>query len=493
VKGVARFLLPALGGCILTLAFAPYKLSLLAWIAFIPLFYSLRDGRYPFWKAFLMGLAFFATLLYWIPFSNVEKSVLPQMITGYLLLLFYLSCYFGLSGLFYNKLRKLSHIEMFPFVFTGLEFIRSLSSNLGFPWGSVGYSQGNLIHFVQIASLGGLPLVTFWVLSMNTILYLFIENWIIKRKSRRLYLYLTLGFIIFPFLYSEIVLYRGYKSEGNLTATIIQPNILPTEKRWRSNNRLEKIREIVKSLPESDIYILPETASPYSLANSEKTKRFFQDLAKEKDGLIITGMPDFEVKDVKILYYNAAVLVDSEKIVGIYRKMFLVPFVERLPFDDIIPGFAKINLGQGHFSPGSNYSVFDAGENKISVFICYEAIFPQIIRKFVLGGTHLLVNITEDGWFGKTSAPYQHAQMAAFQSIAYRRTLLRSANTGVSLIISPFGRIILKSKIYRECSLTAKIPLVKGKTVYAKIGDTFGWLFLLFVLGLIFYRRTPND
>ena len=109
MKTFARFLLPALGGCVLTLSFAPHELSLIAWVAFIPLFYSLRDGRYPFLKGFTMGVIFFATLLFWVPFSNVESNVLPQMVAGYFLLLLYLSCFFGLGGLLYNKLRQLNN------------------------------------------------------------------------------------------------------------------------------------------------------------------------------------------------------------------------------------------------------------------------------------------------------------------------------------------------------------------------------------------------
>lgn len=491
----SRFLLPVLGGIVLNLAFAPYRLSLIAWFAFIPLFFSLRDGEYSFIKGFLMGLAFYGSLLFWIPFSNAGSEVVPQMIAGYILLLIYLSSYFGFSALLYRKLKGLNRIYLFPVVFSGMEFIRSLSSVFGFPWGSLGYSQTNLTCFVQIASFGGVPLVSFWVVSINILIYILIEEYIIRNNSpRRIYLYLLGVMVLFPLLYSGVVVLKGYRSSGEITATVLQPNILPDEKRSGSRReRMEVIRKAILNSPKSDIYILPETASPRSIIKNESTKRFFQELAAEQDALIVTGMPDFEIKKGKICHYNAAGLIDSAGSRGIYRKMFLVPFVERFPYDDVIPIFKKIELGQGHFTPGQLFPVFDAECGKFSVFICYEAIFPQLIRKFVQKDADFLVNITEDSWFGKTNAPYQHAEMAIFRCIEYRRPLLRSANTGVSLIVDPFGRTMKETDIFKEARISATIPLVKGLTVYSRIGDTSGWLFLLFVVGLIFFKRDLDD
>lgn len=489
MKIFSRFLLPALGGLFLTLSFAPYKFSIIAWIAFIPLFYSISDGKYTFLKGFTMGITFFSTLLYWIPFSKVGSALLPQMVTGYILLILYISCFFGICGVLFDKLRKLNRVYLFPLVFSGLEFFRSLSSVFGFPWGSVGYSQGNFIYLIQIASLGGVPLVTFWVISINILLYMLIDRYIIKKKLERIYIYLLIGIIIFPFLYSCVVILKGFRSREEITVTILQPNILPEEKRFGYNTmREDRIERMLLNAPSSDLYILPETASPYSIIQSQASNNFFTSLAHKKNAYIIVGMPDYEVRNKKFYHYNAAAFLDSSGVIDIYRKIFLVPFVERFPYDDVIPILQKINLGQGHFSPGQIYTVFDAIWGKFAVSICYEAIFPQLNRIFIQRDVDFLVNITEDGWFGKTSAPYQHYQMAVFRSIEFRKPLLRSANTGVSLVSDPFGRIINKTEIYKEAQITQKIPLVKGLTVYARIGDLFGWIFLIFTLGLLIYR-----
>ncbi len=483
------YILPVLGGFSLTFSFAPFSCSFLAWFSFIPLFHSLRDGRRPFLKGFIMGIAFFSTLLYWVAFSDVDNADVPMVILGSFLLVLYLSVFFGLSGIFYNKLNRLGYPYLFPIAFTGLEFLRSLSSVWGFNWGSVGFSQSNLIYLIQFASIGGFPLVTLWVLFLNVFLYLFFKNFMAKKKEKMVYLYCFFSLIIIPLIYSEVVIRKGFPAAEYITVGVIQPNVLPEDKRTSDFKRLLKIKQVIEESPDADLYVLPETASPYPLSYSKETEIFFRELAKEKKASIITGMFDYQRKEGEIVYYNAAAVVDSSGIRGIYRKIFLLPFVERLPFDDVVPKLKEIDLGQGQYTPGEDFSVFEVGNLEFSVYICYEAIFPQLIREFVNKGAEVLINITEDGWFGRTSGPYQHAQMAVFQSIIFRRAVVRSANTGISFISTPYGKISSKTRIYNTDCIVGKVPLLKGKTVYAKIGNTFGWVFLCFTLSLMFYKK----
>jgi apolipoprotein N-acyltransferase len=483
------YILLVLGGISLTFSFAPFYLSFLAWVSFIPLFHSLKDGRRPFFKGFVMGLAFFSSLLYWVAFSKVDNADVPLVILGTVVLIIYLSVFFGLSGIFYNKLNRLGYPYLFPFTFTGLEFLRSLSSVWGFNWGSVGFSQSNLIHLIQFASIGGFPLVTLWVLFLNVFLYLFFKNLRAKKKEKMIYLYSFISLIIIPLAYSEVVMRKGFPNVEYKTIGVIQPNILPEDKRTNDFERLLKIEKVIQESPDADLYVLPETASPYPLSYSEKTEMFFRNIAKKKNAPIVIGMLDYERNKGEIVYYNAASVVDSSGIRGIYRKIFLLPFVERLPFDDVVPKLKEIDLGQGQYTPGEDFSVFKIGTLKFSVYICYEAVFPQLIREFVAHGAEVLINITEDGWFGRTSGPYQHAQMAVFQSVIFRRAVVRSANTGISFISTPFGKITDKTQIYNTDCIVGKVPLLEVKTVYAKIGNTFGWIFLCFTLFMIFYRK----
>lgn len=480
------YALPVLGGFCLTLSFAPFNLSILAWFAFIPLFYSLRDGKYPFLKGFIMGLAFFSTLLYWVAFSDVvEGTIVPLVVFGSFLLVVYLSLFFGFSGILYDKLNKKGHVYFFPIVFAGLEFLRSLSSVWGFTWGSIGFSQSNLLHLVQFASIGGVPLVSLWVLSLNIVIYLFFKNLDAEIKKKMIYFFSFLSLLVIPFIYSEIILHREISPIEHKTVGVVQPNISPSDKRKNDFERLLSIKRTIEESPGADLYVLPETASPFSLTHNNGVRLFFVNLAKEMNAPIITGMVDYEREKEEIAYYNSSAVVDSSGIKGTYRKIFLLPFVERLPFDDVIPKLKEVDLGQGQFTPGANFTVFEIDSFNFSVYICYEAIFPQLLRKFVNSGAEILVNITEDGWFGRTNGPYQHAQMAAFQSIIFRRAIVRSANTGVSFVSDPYGRIIKKTQIFEEDCITCKVPLLECKTIYARIGNAFGWTFLLFILLLI--------
>lgn len=490
MKKIASFTLPVLGGAILTLSFAPFKLSLLAWISFIPLFYSLKNDKYPFIKGFLMGLSFYALHLYWIPFSNVEKSIVPQMTAGYFLLLIYLSSYFGFSALIYKKLKKNYLLYLFPAVFAALEFLRGQSSVWSFPWGSLGYSQTNLTDFVQIAKIGGITLVTFWIIMINILIYLIIKSFLSKNKTGLMYPAVLTITIILPFLYSKITEKNIKKNCKTIKVCVLQPDLLPEKKRnWSLEKRKKLIGGSIKSTGSSDLCVLPETAYPHSIRKSTRAEQFFSSLAKTSCSFIVSGMPDYIIEGREIKHFNAAAVIDSSGIKGIYRKNYLVPFVERLPFDDVIPALKKINLGQGHFSPGKDYSVIDTPHGKLSIFICYEAIYPQLIRKFVRNGAGLLINITEDSWFGKTWAPYQHAQMAVFRSIEFNRFLVRSANTGVSLISNSRGEILEKTDIFKQDKITKTISIIKEKTIYTKIGDSAGWLFVLITFVIILYRK----
>jgi apolipoprotein N-acyltransferase len=415
----------------------------------------------------------------------VEGTNISLVVLGAFLLVVYLSSFFGFAGILYNKLNKMGYVYLFPIVFAGLEFLRSLSSVWGFTWGSVGFSQSNLIYLIQFASIGGLPIVTLWVLFLNIFIYLFLKSLNEKRRDKTIYVFSLLSLIVIPFVYSRGVLSKSTISSEYKTIGVIQPNVSPSDKRKSGFDRLLKIRNIVENCPRADLYVLSETASPFPVSYNYEAENFFRDLSKEKNAPILTGTIDYKRQEGKVTYFNTASIVDSSGIRGIYRKIFLVPFVERLPFDDVLTVLKKINLGQGNYTPGSEFAVFDIDGIVFSVYICYEAIFPQLIREFVNNGAQILVNITEDGWFGRTNGPYQHAQMAAFQSIIFRRALVRSANTGVSLVTDPYGRVVKKTRIFREDFIVYEVPLLECGTIYSRIGNVFGWFFLLFILLII--------
>jgi len=180
-----------------------------------------------------------------------------------------------------------------------------------------------------------------------------------------------------------------------------------------------------------------------------------------------------------------------------YSKMHLVPFSERLPFQGVFPFLKGLNFGQADFSPGTEYSLFHIGEEKFAVLICFESIFPNLVREFARRDVGFLVNITNDAWFGKTSAPFQHARIAVFRAIENRLGIARCANTGVSMFVDPYGRVSGETAIYTRGISIGKVGSSQEKTFYSRYGDVFariccvlsaGWL----LTGFMVKRRSSE-
>jgi len=483
-------IITSISGLLLALSFGPFNLNFLAWFSFIPIFFLLDRRKSGFKVGFLFGVFFFLFILYWIPFSNVEPQTRIYIILGFLLLVGYLSVYFGLAFYLYPKMKQKGLILLWPIVFIGIEFFRTLTSNFGFPWGVIGYSQSRMWFLIQFASLGGLPLVGIWVIYLNLFFYQFL-----KLRLRK-YLYIFISLIIIPFVGSIIYVHLYRLPSQKLNVCIVQTDINPDAKRAGYDEyRLEVIDSLIDANSGYDLYVLPESASPCFIFNNINCRSKFENLSRRLKTGIIVGTPEYEFKKDKTVYYNSAAYLEEGILIGKYRKNYLVPFVERFPYNDVIPLFERINLGQGDFFPGRKFSIFNGPGYKFSVPICFEEIFPRVIRRFVRNGANFIVNITEDSWFGKLSGPYQHFDMSVFRAIEYRRAIVRCANTGISGFIDPFGRIVKKTHLFTRDVQSEKIPIVKRMTVYTRIGDLFGWAslaFAVFMFIILRFRKERN-
>ena len=189
------------------------------------------------------------------------------------------------------------------------------------------------------------------------------------------------------------------------------------------------------------------------------------------------GSPSFVRKDTSIEYYNSAYLVGPDgKPLGKYDKVHLVPFGEYIPFHNWLPFLGKMVTAVGDFRPGKQGKVIEWDKCRLGVQICYEIIFPNLSRALVKNKADVLVNITNDAWYGRTGAPYQHFSMAVFRAVENRRSLVRSANTGISGFIDPVGRIIGKTNIFENAVLTRSVPVIHTTTLYTRFGDVFAML-----------------
>jgi len=233
-----------------------------------------------------------------------------------------------------------------------------------------------------------------------------------------------------------------------------------------------------------DIVIWPETAVPFSFEDPTGMD-MLGEVARSADTDLMTGIASFTKKDGGYVGRNSAVLVSPEgKIIGRYDKLHLVPFGEYVPLQKLLPFVRKMTTGIGDFVPGEGPDLMGDHGWKFGTAICYEVIFPELVREFPDEGADFLVSITNDAWFGRSAAPYQHFAMAGFRAVENRRTLVRAANTGVTGVIMPNGAVSARTGIFTEGYVIRDIPLVTEKTFYTKYGDVFAYLCLLGALAI---------
>jgi apolipoprotein N-acyltransferase len=220
--------------------------------------------------------------------------------------------------------------------------------------------------------------------------------------------------------------------------------------------------------------VWPETAAPFYFMVEEKPTRQVTAAIGRNAADFLIGSPSVQKSGDTIELYNSAWLVDARgRVLAKYDKAHLVPFGEYTPFKKWLPFLGKIVAQVGDFVPGPKGRTIDWDGRKLGVQICYEAIFPYLSRAQVRNGADLLLNITNDAWYGKTSGPYQHFSMVVFRAVENRRALLRAANTGISGFVDPAGRILTTTALFEEAAVTESLPLLDQMTLYTRSGDLF--------------------
>ena len=234
-----------------------------------------------------------------------------------------------------------------------------------------------------------------------------------------------------------------------------------------------------------DIVVWPETALPFYFGhNKEMTDSVTKGLRQMRTDFLF-GSPAFTRKAKTVAYFNSAFLTDSNGDVrGQYNKAHLVPFGEYVPLKRWLPFLGKMVAQVGDFATGRVGDTITWRNHRLGVLICYEAIFPYISRSVVNNGAALLINITNDAWYGTTAAPYQLFSMTVFRAVENRRALVRAANTGISGYIDPAGRVRSKTGLYNEDAATSTVPLLSERTFYTRYGDSFALLGIALVLVL---------
>ena len=504
-KNIRAYAPAALSGCLLILAFPTFDLYPLAWVAFVPLLVSLWDKRpgEAFISGVITGIFYFFGTLYWIYHSITYYGSLPLPVgIGLVLLLcLYLSLYPGFFALiFCLKIRtsRLPALLLAPVFWVTLEFIRSYALT-GFPWSSIGYSQYRFLYGIQFADITGIYGVSFLVLAVNGAVA---DLFIAKRRRADMPLfpltYTLAGYVVF-FVVLLFIFGYGYwrihqeRPGASLRASIIQGNI-EQDRKWAPAYQ-EEVTGIYRELSATtgtsspSLIIWPETAVPFyfgfDAARSDALTAFERQLNSYLlFGSVMVKRPPSPGKPP--LLTNSAVLLDREGNVSyIYDKIHLVPFGEYVPLRSLLFFVDKLVAGIGDYEPGDKVIKANTAVGSFATFVCYEIIFPGLVRRFYSRDGDFIVTITNDAWFGRTAGPYQHFSMAVFRAIENRKPVLRAANTGISGYIDSSGRIRRATPLFERRVETVDIRTDRSRSFYSRYGDIFSYLCIVGLLLLL--------
>lgn len=486
--------LSILSGIALVFAFPPFSLGFLAWVSLVPLFLVLetRGWKGGFSAGFLAGFAFNLGAVYWVVHSMFNYGGVPvaAAILVMLVLVLYMALYWGIVGALYTFTRGLpgvARLLLIPAFWVGLEYARAHILT-GFPWVLIGYTQSPYPALIQVADATGVWGVSFAVVALNASLAFLAAALLFKDSGRKvsfLPVLVAVILVVSMAVYGavRIKMVDGESSTWRTLRVALAQGSIDQGVKWDGRYQQETIN-IYRKLTEdasnrqARLVIWPETAIPYYYDPEEVKDGQIGALARSTSTYILTGSPAYNYNPElnKVTYFNSAFLIDPKgETVGRYDKYHLVPFGEYLPLRGILP-FEKLTAGIGDFTEGQGPVPITFAEASIGTLVCFESIFPEIARGHVKNGATLLATITNDAWFGRTSAPSQHFQMAIFRAVENKAFLVRSANTGVSGIIDPVGRVRKTTGLYERTAVVDDVGLRKGPlTFYTIYGDVFAW------------------
>ncbi len=500
-----NLVIAVVSGILLFISFPKYGSGVFAWIALVPLFFALKDAepREGLKIGFLTGLVAHVGILYWIAYVVVQYGYLPIYvgIAAMLLLAAYLSFYTACfaMGIVFLRGKGIPLFLSAPLIWTILEYLRSHLLT-GFPWENLAYSQYLYLNIIQISDITGTYGITFTIVLINAVLYDLLS---VQYRKKILFAEAVTACMIIVLIFS----YGHFRTEaiGELSkkaplleVSIVQGNIDQNLK-WNSLYQRQTIdiyRSLslnLKSLPSrGGLIVWPETAVPFYFQQHDQLQEAVVDIGKTSGSALLFGSPSYEKDNNSTSYMNSAFLLKPDgTITGRYDKVHLVPYGEYVPLRRYFPFIGKLVAGVGDFNPGKGFYPLSIDGHRLGVLICYEGIFPEAAGDYKRAGAELLVNITNDAWFGKTSAPTQHLSMTVFRAIENRLSLVRAANTGISAIIDPTGEIISRTGLFERTALKGEVKIIDEKTCYAAYGDLFVFV-CAFALLIIYITSTQR-
>jgi apolipoprotein N-acyltransferase len=509
VRGIhsSAWLLAIASGLLQVLIFPRPNCYWLCWVALAPLFYALlrardadatellTDETYSFlvparfWQGFLLGWAsgfvFYFGTCYWVYSVMHLYGGLSPFVSFLLLILF--SLYIGLHHAFFGALMALAGqaragfsrkaLVLAPFLWVAVELLRA--HLVSFPWMLLGTAQIENVPLIRLASVTGVYGVSFEIALVNTA---FAAVMLVHRKRRRP---LLLAAVAGAVALQSTVLVHVDRSETEAYATLVQQNV-PIVREWAYPQYKALLDELtaISRAPQpgrdasiAPLIVWPESPAPFSTDDqlfSESAAR----LASSEHSWLLAGATAIQPvaatgKSEAAVFNSALLLSPAGTLLQRYDKVHLVPWGEYIPFAWAF-GFAKALTHEvGAFVSGPERMPLDIGGHRYGAFICYESVFPHEVRQFVEHGAEVLVNISNDGWFGNSGAPWQGLNMARMRAVENHRWLLRCTNTGITAAVDPLGRVVASAPRNRRTALNAPYALLDDTTFYTRYGDWF--------------------
>jgi apolipoprotein N-acyltransferase len=502
-------LLAGLSGILLALSFPKFGNGAVAWVALAPLLVALaesRGGLDSFRLGYITGAVSSVGIVYWTALVVVQYGglSLPVGIGVMGLLCLALALFPSLFGWMVGTWRRAFGVPallLAPVAWVATEILRA-HTLFNFSWCLLGYSQHANLPTIQVARYAAVYGVSFMVASVAAVLaYVVVET---RPRPRRMATLGTASMVAVVLAYGWWTLSRPVAEAGRVRVALVQAAVLQDDK-WQPEKAWSNIDlhlDLTRRGAEQGarLVVWPESAVPFYFDRSPPLAGELRELVRQRRIYLIFGNDDREMRDERTeRFWVGAKMLTPEGGLGLrYHKIRLVPFGEYVPVQSVLTlggrFAAKVVKQVADFTPGEEYSTGTVDGHKIATFICYEAIFPDLVREFTARGADLLVNITNDAWYGRTSAPYQHMAMAAFRAVENGKYLVRAANTGVTAVVDPHGRVLERTALFDRTLLVRDVPFVPGLTFYARHGDVFAWSCLALAAALtVLSRRRPRE
>jgi apolipoprotein N-acyltransferase len=491
----ARYAGIAASAILMVVMFPSADLGFLAWVAIVPLLLAIGDLPARTWGAGAFVAFLFAKggTLYWLVYTMHHYGYIHIVasVAIYLLLVTVIALLWGLTFAGTHALAHRAGVPLFlalPVAWVTNEWVQTWLLS-GFPWMLLGYAPYRWRTMIQSADLLGVWGMAFLVVLANVAVFE-IASFAAKRRERfpiaanATAVVLIAGALVYGHFRLRQV-EAAMAAETPLKVAVLQGNIDQTEK-WRDAKvRARTPKMYLDMAVEANrnhdlaLILLPETAIPvWQDRDDPELEPRIARLGIETGTYVLTGCPTRGTEGgPRRINYNSAVLVSPEgKAAGWYHKNRLVPFGEYIPLKDFLEKIlGGLVAGTGNFRPWGRFSLMEIPQGPMAVMICYETIFPDLVRTIVNQGAAFLPTITNDAWFGNTSAPHQHLAMVAVRAIENRRYVPRAANTGISGIVDPTGRVLFRTPVYEKASYTGEIRPMHLTTLYGRVGDALAY------------------